>query len=194
MPIIYKINNPTFRNKMLALDYDHTIVQPKDGRTFPKNIDDWVWLYDSVPNKIKSYYNDNYMIVIFTNQSKEWKLEQIKKVAELLEIPLFISIGFEKSEYKPNIILYNALFDESIDKNNSIFIGDALGRKTDFSNSDKVFAENLGIQYKSPEEFFDIKEIEIKLPKIKKSKDLEIIIMVGYPGSGKTTITQKLNL
>lgn len=154
MPVIYKINDPTFRNKMLALDYDHTIVQPKDGKTFPTNIDDWEWLYDSVPNKIKSYYNDNYMIVIFTNQSKEWKLEQIKKVSELLEIPLFISIGFEKSEYKPNTILYDALFEESIDKINSIFIGDALGRKNDFSNSDKIFAENLGIQYKAPEDFF----------------------------------------
>ena len=190
MPVIYKINDPQFRIKMLGLDYDHTIVQPKDGKTFPKDINDWEWLYDSVPSTIKSYYDNGYMIVIFTNQSKEWKLEQIKNIAKLLNIPLFISIGFEKKEYKPNKILYDALFDESIDKDNSLFIGDALGRKTDFSDSDKAFAEILGVSYIAPEYFFDKKEVTIKLPKIKKSKDLEVIIMMGFPGSGKTTITQ----
>jgi bifunctional polynucleotide phosphatase/kinase len=188
MPIIYKINNPEYRDKMLGLDYDHTIVQPKNGKTFPKNVEDWEWLYESVPSKIISYYENNFMIVIFTNQSKEWKLEQIKTVSELLKIPIFISIGFEKSEYKPNIILYTKLFEKEVNKSESLFIGDALGRKTDFSDSDKVFAENLEIKYLAPEEFFDTNKKLIILPKIKKCKEPEIIILVGYPGSGKTTI------
>ena len=44
--------------------------------------------------------------------------------------------------------------DFSIDKSESFFVGDALGRKGDWSDSDKVFAENIGIKYISPEEMF----------------------------------------
>jgi hypothetical protein len=30
-PIIYKINNPIFRDKMAAFDYDWTLVNPKNN-------------------------------------------------------------------------------------------------------------------------------------------------------------------
>ena len=46
---IYNINNATIREKMVSFDYDWTVVNPKDGRTFPLSIDDWIWLYPSVP-------------------------------------------------------------------------------------------------------------------------------------------------
>lgn len=96
------------------------------------------------------------MIVIFTNQSKPWKCEQIKKVANTLNIPLFIVIANEKPDYKPNPILFNCLMGENtINKEASFFVGDALGRKTDFADSDRVFAENIGIQWFSPESIFE---------------------------------------
>lgn len=44
--------------------------------------------------------------------------------------------------------------DITIDMENSFFVGDALGRKTDFSDSDKMFAQNVGVKCYSPEEFF----------------------------------------
>jgi bifunctional polynucleotide phosphatase/kinase len=52
---------------MAAFDYDCTLVSPKDGKTFPKNIDDWQWLYPNIQSKIKDYYDKGYMIVIFSN-------------------------------------------------------------------------------------------------------------------------------
>ena len=70
-PIIYNVMEPVIKPKMAAFDYDWTIVNPKNGKTFPKSIDDWDWLYPKVPEKIKQYYKDDYMIVIFTNQSHE---------------------------------------------------------------------------------------------------------------------------
>ena len=100
MTEIYNINNANYREKMASFDYDWTIVNPKDGKTFPTNIDDWQWLYPDVPNKIKKYYEDGYMIVIFTNQSKSWKYEQIKLVIKILEIPVFIVIATDKINYK----------------------------------------------------------------------------------------------
>ena len=39
-PIIYNLNNAVIREKMAAFDYDWTLVSPKDGKTFPSNIDD----------------------------------------------------------------------------------------------------------------------------------------------------------
>ena len=106
------------------------MVNPKDGKTFPTSIDDWQWMYPNVPEKIKQYYEDGYMIVVFSNQSKKWKCEQIEMVMKQLEIPLFVVIATEKCDYKPNPILFNTLFGEnSINKEESFFVGDALGRK-----------------------------------------------------------------
>jgi bifunctional polynucleotide phosphatase/kinase len=192
-PTIYNINNAIIREKMAAFDYDWTLVSPKDGKTFPSNIDDWIWLYPNIPEKIKSYYEDEFMIVIFTNQSKFWKHEQIKLVAESLNIPIFIVVATEKCDYKPNPILFNILIkNNKINKDRSFFIGDALGRKSDFSDSDKVFAENIGIPYYCPEQIFHIKNEIIEIPIIPLFDDKQIIIMMGYPGSGKSTIAKNI--
>jgi len=192
-PIVYNINNATLKTKMASFDYDWTIVNPLLGKIFPTNVDDWQWMYPSIPYKIKQYYEEDYMIVIFTNQSKEWKCEQILKVVKLLNIPLFVVIARDKCDYKPNIILFNTLFKtHQIDKTLSFFAGDALGRPGDFSDSDKLFAENIKIPYISPEKIFNITNDSINLPMIHLSDTPEIIIMVGYPGSGKSTIAKNL--
>ena len=118
-PTIYNLNNAVHREKMAAFDYDWTLVSPKDGKTFPSNVDDWEWLYPTIPEKIKSYYDDEFMIVIFTNQSKDWKHEQIKLVAGSLNIPIFIVVATEKCDYKPNPILLNVLLGSNkINKDN----------------------------------------------------------------------------
>ena len=200
--IQFKINEPCYRNKMFAIDFDHTMVTPQNCRKFPKNVDDWEWFDTSVPGKIKEYYDDGYMIVIFTNQSKKWKQEQIEVVAKALGVPVFVVIATEKKDYKPNINLFkNFVLEKTIDLEHSIFVGDALGRKNDFSDSDKMFAENIGIKYIAPEQIFmdttntktnenetnTLHILELKLPNIQ-----QLIIMVGYPGSGKTTIARSI--
>lgn len=190
---IYNINNAVIRKKMASFDYDWTIVNPKDGKTFPSSIDDWCWLYSNIPTKIKQYYEDGYMIVVFTNQSKNWKCEQIKIVMNKLEIPLFIVIAMDKKLHKPNPIMFNRLIKEdTINKKESFFVGDALGRKIDFSDSDKIFAENIGIKWYSPEDIFANKSDTFELPIIPLSTNPEIIIMMGYPGSGKSTIAKNI--
>jgi len=81
-PIIYNINNAILKENMASFDYDWTLVNPKNAKTFPTSIDDWEWLYPIIPQKIKEYYEQGFMIVIFTNQSKPWKYEQIQLVAK----------------------------------------------------------------------------------------------------------------
>lgn len=197
-PSIYNINGAQMKAKIAAFDYDWTLVCPKDGKTFPKDVDDWTWMYPCIPEQLKRYNEEGYSVVVFTNQSKQWKVTQIITVAQSLDIPVFIVVATDKADYKPNPILYEALVGSStVDKATSFFVGDALGRKGDFADSDKVFAENVGLKCFSPEEFFVVKhgqgqEKEHEVPALNLSGSKQVIIMVGYPGSGKSSVAKKI--
>jgi len=194
-PIIYNINNAQLKAKIAAFDYDWTLVCPKDGKTFPSNVEDWQWLYPNIPDELKRYNEEGFSVVIFTNQSKDWKVTQIQSVAQSLEIPIFVVLALEKCDYKPNPILYDVLVGTHIfDKSQSFFVGDALGRKGDYADSDKVFAQNIGLKCHSPEEFFLAKhEAEtVEIPQLNLSDSKQVIIMVGYPGSGKSSVAKKI--
>ena len=68
---------------------------------------------------------------------------------------------------------------------NSFFVGDALGRPGDWSDSDKEFAINAGLSIKTPEEVFPFEGG----PHIKVNAD-QGGLLIGYPGSGKTTYSK----
>ena len=192
-PIIYNINNAHLTTKMAAFDYDWTLVNPKNGNNFPKNVDDWEWMYPNVPEQLQKYHAEGYTVVIFTNQTKVWKCAQIKIVAESLHIPLFVVIAMDKKEHKPNPIMFHTLLGEhTIDTDTSFFVGDALGRKIDFSDSDKVFAETIGLGWSPPEQIFCDQNPIFDMPTIPLSDTPEIIIMTGFPGSGKSTIARHI--
>ena len=90
------------------------------------------------------------------------------------------------------------------------------GRKKDFSASDRTFAINCGIPFKTPEEYFlgqspEAYELPVKaseklidksaklqkrmteLDECKKSGNI-CLIAIGFPGSGKSTLAKKLGL
>jgi bifunctional polynucleotide phosphatase/kinase len=185
--MIIKLNKPRFRSKILFIDYDWTLVKPKSGGTFPKDVNDWIWLRPNVPEIVTNYYKNGYAIFIFTNQSKDWKKDQIVNALSTLEIPLTICIAYDKEEYKPNTKIYNdAIIDSKVNKKLSFMCGDALGRPNDHSDCDLEFAKNIGVPCKSPEEFFPFIKKESEMPILKNTQ--EIIIMIGMPGSGKSTI------
>ncbi|XP_028392053.1 bifunctional polynucleotide phosphatase/kinase-like isoform X2 [Dendronephthya gigantea] len=105
-----------------------------------------------------------------------------------------------------------------VDLSLSFYVGDGAGRpvnwapktKKDFACSDRTFAKNVGIPFHTPEEFFLNKKpapfswpefnpmaIEENLPLFSPTTakliadEPEVIIMVGYPASGKTTFVKK---
>ncbi|KAF4085830.1 hypothetical protein AMELA_G00099570 [Ameiurus melas] len=106
----------------------------------------------------------------------------------------------------------------TVDKSQCVYVGDAAGRpvnwapgkkKKDFSCSDRLFAINLGLEFHTPEEFFlgwkaapfnmpsfDPRELDPKArlydpPNASlTSTSQEIIVAVGFPGSGKSTFFQ----
>jgi len=183
--MIIKINNPRFRSRVAIFDFDWTLVKPKDNRTFPKDKDDWEWLRPCVPDIITGFYKKGFGIYIFTNQSKAWKQEQIVNAMTLLDIPITICIAFEKSEYKPSTTLAKQAFIKAINTTKSFMCGDAAGRANDHSNSDVAFAHALNISFVLPEDVFILKEVETT---VKPSKVQEVVVLVGYPGSGKSKL------
>lgn len=176
------------RSKLAIFDFDHTLVKPKDGRTFPKDENDWTYVRESVPQILKKIAKDH-QIVIQTDQSQIWKLDMIRAVVADLSIePVTAIIGFKIK--KPETALFESVFP-TFNKEKSFYVGDAAGRQGDWSDKDLVFAQRLGVKFKSPEEVFPMPEIKIS-QKVTAKKTKEVVIMVGYPGSGKSTIAKSL--
>ncbi|KAI5098680.1 bifunctional polynucleotide phosphatase/kinase isoform X1, partial [Silurus meridionalis] len=106
----------------------------------------------------------------------------------------------------------------AVDKSQCVYVGDAAGRpvnwapgkkKKDFSCSDRLFALNIGLEFHTPEEFFlGWKAAPFNMPSFDPrgldpkaclydppnaaltSTSQEIIVAVGFPGSGKSTFFQ----
>ena len=108
---------------------------------------------------------------------------------------------------------------EDVDLANSFFVGDAGGRMAlpkvgpskptakDFSCSDRNFAHNVGIEFKTPEEFFlgqaprefqrDIELSRYAFPDggeedpFQRVNEKDVVIFCGPPGAGKSTFYWK---
>jgi len=107
-------------------------------------------------------------------------------------------------------------------KNESFYVGDAAGRpfgrrpwhggkdEKDFSDSDRNFAWNVGVAFHTPEEFFlgaetehfEYKHFDARAwrdraagkepAQVKKGDGVEIVLMCGFPGSGKSTFAKRV--
>jgi bifunctional polynucleotide phosphatase/kinase len=212
-----KSENPI---KMACFDLDQTLITPKSGKKFPINSDDWKWLYESVPNVLKKYENAGYHIVIVTNQALMGKsqngINSIKSKLDAIAEELIKLVGINFDVYcltEKNIFRkpYPSLIDR-IDplrkvRKESFFCGDACGRKGDFSDTDLKFARNCFLKFYTPENIFLDHPTIIGLDHIKYPIDLyekpvdqnesysfshskELILMVGFPASGKSHIAQ----
>jgi len=173
-----------------AFDLDWTLTY-NEKHLFPKEIDD-IKIFPNRRKVLEDILKIGYNIVIFTNQKSRTKDEKERKVSRImtfikeLKLPVFVYISTQDDNYrKPNIGMWN-LFSKDKDIKNIIFAGDALGRLQDFSDSDKVFAENINVnRLYSPEDFFGKAPVPIF------NNENEIVIFVGMPGSGKSSYYNK---
>lgn len=195
--------------KIAAFDLDGTLIVPKSGKRFPVDNNDWKLYCPNTKSKLKQMIENGYSIVIITNQStlkgkNGWK-EKIEAIRSLLEIDFSIYVSTEKDRFrKPSPFIWNK-FIKTYDEN-SFYCGDAAGRltpKKDFADTDLKMAINLNLMFYTPEDFFLGKKQEyervLKHPldtsKTKYNQmyvvdEKEMIINVGYPGSGKSRFTK----
>ncbi|KAL8770356.1 MAG: hypothetical protein Q9209_003992 [Squamulea sp. 1 TL-2023] len=139
-----------------------------------------------------------------------------------LDIPIILLAASARDQYrKPRTGMWTELLEELDLGNNegpdlgaSFFVGDAGGRaarkgaKADHSCSDRNLAANVGIEFKTPEEFF-LHEAPLPFTRdfepsvflnktlatsldasplvIEKKNPLDIVILCGSPASGKST-------
>jgi bifunctional polynucleotide phosphatase/kinase len=168
---------------LIAFDFDGTLVRPREGRTFPKDRGDWRWLRQSVPTKLRELASAGSRILIVTDQSKDWKEDMIRDVIAEIGVPIELLV--HRTTKKPDTSQIVAAGWTP-----SFYVGDAGGRAGDWSDCDKVFAERLGIPYYTPEEFFPPDApIARTLPR---GPSNEVVVMVGYPASGKSTLAREL--
>jgi len=181
-------SSPSRRTKLAIFDFDWTLVKPKDGRKFPKDIKDWQYIRESVPDVVRRFAKDH-RIVILTDQSQLWKVDMIKAVIVDLGIDVTAIIGVKTK--KPDPSLFVSVFPK-LHSERSFYVGDAAGEKGDWSDKDRVFAESLGMKFIRPEEIFPLSKPKPLPATAKAKKTQEVVIMVGYPASGKSTISKLL--
>lgn len=148
--------------------------------------------------------------------------KKIESIVQKLNVPVQAYIATGKGIYrKPRIGMWMTLTEKKndgvkVDMNQSFYCGDAAGRvanwapgkKKDHSLADKLFAENLELKFYTPEQFFlghSIANVLMSKPEFHPkevtvepfnnkliSKDKEILILVGFPGSGKSYLAKQI--
>lgn len=151
--------------------------------------------------------------------------QKCSAVLAQLNIPLTLYAATGKDIFrKPRTGMWKEMCDDygldksTINLERSVFIGDAGGRTAylkggkavpkDFSCSDRNLAHNVGITFKTPEEFFlgesprvfarDFDLINFPFTgetedgiKFEQKNDKELVLFCGPPGSGKSTFFWK---
>lgn len=155
---------------ILFADLDGTLINPISKNTFPQGIWDMALNFDAF-DAIKKM-NPDYVFIV-TNQGGipkfvsecafETKLNYVKASLQsycnikTIDAMYCVSDNKDNIYRKPNIGMLDHLvkFYELTNKEDMLMIGDASGNPGNFSDSDKMAAENFGIEYKDINEFIN---------------------------------------
>ncbi|XP_026734315.1 uncharacterized protein F21D5.5 [Trichoplusia ni] len=148
--------------------------------------------------------------------------KKIENIVIKLDLPFQVYIATGKGFYrKPTPGMWKVLSEQNndgleIDMAQSFYCGDAAGRvanwapgkKKDHSMADKLLAENLNLRFYTPEQFFlghSIANVPMSKPDFNPkdltsstfnqdliSKVKEILVLVGFPGSGKSFLAKQI--
>jgi bifunctional polynucleotide phosphatase/kinase len=214
-----------------CFDFDGTLVKTRSGATFCRDAKDWVWFDPSVPKRLRQLANSesdaqSHRLIIFSNQTVKFKeatvIDALTQAGVLEHTDVYIA--YDKSLKKPGRAMYERAFplrrlpkgangslELEVERGvrhpvGSFFVGDALGRPGDWSDSDRRFAEACGLPWIGPEEFFGSAtvptststSISCRSDRFFNEYDedwfdrQEMVLMVGPQASGKTTFAREV--
>lgn len=170
-----------FKSKtILFCDLDGTLIKTASGKTFPEDFTDFR-IRKEVFEAIKRLNKKVGLkfVAIITNQggipeyvSKEDFMVKLTTISFALhkyaDVPVYkrycLSLDKDNEDRKPNTGMlryfysnYKKITNSTILLGDALMIGDASGKKGQFSDSDKKTAENFGIDYIDVEDFIKMK-------------------------------------
>jgi len=199
-------NLPSMEDKLVfGFDLDNTIIE------YNPKVSTYKYMYPNVIDKLKELQK-RFNIVIVSNQkhsNNELIIEKIKSLLEefhrnKLYVGVYCSL-IDDIYRKPNIG-FKSTIEEEYKTRIFGFCGDSIGRLEDFSDVDLKFAINIGSRIFSPENIFlnqgSSKDFVCMLDYpivnrlyynyVHKPINKEMVIMVGYPGAGKSLIAKDI--
>jgi bifunctional polynucleotide phosphatase/kinase len=206
---IYQVSNTAdieTDGRLAIFDLDWTLVRPIHGK-FPKSPTD-IAVLPNRKQKLQELDREGYNILIMSNQKCRHQKDcdeirsRIEYAANLLGVPLMAFVATAEDQYrKPEIGAWTIIKDlfqlDRIEKSSEseqvrkamlpdiFFVGDAAGRPQDFSDSDLKWAQNIGIPFYTPEEFFPA---QIPTPP---REGKQLILLQGMSGAGKSSFYQQ---
>ncbi|KAH0487067.1 MAG: uncharacterized protein KVP18_003758 [Porospora cf. gigantea A] len=225
--------NPALITKLACFDMDGTLITTKSGLKWPSGPTDWKWLYPKIPAELARLTSEGCAVVVISNQGGvelgNTKLGWLKEKAEAIQTacgaPLLFCFATKFNCYrKPSPGIWDWIVGDmypDVNKKDCFYVGDAAGRKrvktrNDHSAGDRDLALNIGINFFTPEMFFEGKPNDVPSycsafdprllrlvaaeemtrfwdEKLPKRAGLEVIVMVGPPGSGKSRLARHLS-
>uniref|UniRef100_A0A9J8BE69 Polynucleotide kinase 3'-phosphatase n=1 Tax=Cyprinus carpio carpio TaxID=630221 RepID=A0A9J8BE69_CYPCA len=179
-------------SKIAGFDIDGCIITTKSGKVFPTSPDDWRILFPEIQPRLASLLKKGYKVVFFTNQMgiSRGKLRpevfksKVEDILQTLQLPVQVFASTAPGIYRKPVI---GMWEHLCEK----------------------FAINIGLQFHTPEEYFlGWKPAQFSLPEFDPRKldskghlydppdasltstKQEVIVAVGFPGSGKSTFFQ----
>lgn len=213
--IIYNAIDRKFRPKLACFDLDHTLIQPKSKKVYPIDEKDWE-LKDNVLNTLQYFHDNNWSIIVFSNQKQGGKrMLNIKQlynkfgnIEKKLKIPITVMAALKNDLYrKPMTGMWEVMDFFVDDYTEAFYCGDAYEKKRfddvyfaknikiSFMTPESVFVPNIDnfkvvnfhIDYKVPIDFITETQYKNEKNQIKKYiENLDYVFIVSSPASGKT--------
>lgn len=184
-----------------VFDWSGTLIRSAKGTQLVTGVDNWIWTADSVPGYLNELNRKGWIVVVISNQSaaKEETIEPVlkrfEKMASGLDfIPsVFISMSMRSVFAKPQKTMWDMFLHvtQITPSPASFSVGDNSRGLTDDpqfnqGDTDVLFARNIGLTPYVPTEIFPVQ------PDYVPSGKLELIVLMGVPGSGKSTFARSL--
>ena len=115
--IIYELNTNATGNMIAGFDLAGTLIQSISGDFLIRDIDDWIWTFESIPKFLLSLYKEKWHIVIFSNHKGSRDLPIVREKINIMhqylikeldtDVPFDIFISYANNTAKPLTIMYD---------------------------------------------------------------------------------------